>query len=132
MATEHIVEPTGPHPANALPDDVLWEIFTWNGNIFVKRGCLETALRSSQVCHSWRSFSLASPSLWGRLLDFRALNQKSDRWREEVLKRSGDSLLWVHATLAGLTSNAAPEQPFIYTLLESRWERIQHLRLADL
>ncbi|KDR66056.1 hypothetical protein GALMADRAFT_273768, partial [Galerina marginata CBS 339.88] len=92
-------------PITMLHFDILREIFLFNANIFTKRKCIETTRLSSQVCHSWRSLILKSPTIWGRLLELSELELSTDRWREEVLRRSGNSLLWVRGQVSGSLTN---------------------------
>ncbi|KDR66035.1 hypothetical protein GALMADRAFT_259864 [Galerina marginata CBS 339.88] len=120
-------------PITTLHSDILREIFLINANIFTEEKCLKNTCRSSQVCHAWRSLILDSPTIWGRLIELSALERCTKQWREEVLKRSGDSLLWVYGRTLGCLTR--PRQgtdiaEFFYHILDAHWERIEHLDIT--
>ncbi|KAF8904704.1 hypothetical protein CPB84DRAFT_1772625 [Gymnopilus junonius] len=123
--TEHRTEPRG---ILQLHEDILTEIFLWNANIFTAKNCVVTTRSASQVCQSWRSILLCSSSVWGRLMDLDTLNQKSNAWRQEILSRSGQSLLWIVGSKPSTTS-----QSFLFdSLLSLHWERIEHLQIRNI
>ena len=83
-------------PVHSLHDDLLWKIFSINANMFIDEGALTTTRLTSQVCQSWRSNLLNTTALWGRLIDFDSLHGlKGTEWAEELVRRSGTSLLWI-------------------------------------
>ncbi|KDR66063.1 hypothetical protein GALMADRAFT_148224 [Galerina marginata CBS 339.88] len=114
----------------SLHFDILREIFLFNANIFTEKNCLETTRLSSQVCHSWRSLILNSPSIWGRLFELSALEQSTERWGKEVLSRSENSLLWVYGSVSGCITHNQPGTKLFYHILAAHWERIQHLSIT--
>ncbi|KAF8963098.1 hypothetical protein BDZ97DRAFT_1920004 [Flammula alnicola] len=60
---------------------------------------LKTSRRSSQVCSHWQEIILRQSILWGSCIDFTALEQEKGDWREEVLRRTGNSLLSISAIM---------------------------------
>ncbi|PPQ86202.1 hypothetical protein CVT25_006906 [Psilocybe cyanescens] len=92
---------------------------------------LTTARLSSQVCRSWRRLLLDSPSIWGRLIHLDSLDQKNNHWREELLRRTQSSPLWVTGNVTGSTENPTPVRVFFYYLLQNPkcWERIEKLEI---
>ena len=95
-------------PISKLNSDVLREIFAMNtdenyGRIFLpselQLDCklipLIITRRSSQVCQAWRDIILGSPSIWASCIDLDVLNQKDDCWRNIVLQRTGQAMLFV-------------------------------------
>ncbi|PPQ97909.1 hypothetical protein CVT26_002995 [Gymnopilus dilepis] len=111
-----------------LPDDVLVEISLWNTNIFMDGECVKQTLAASQVCHRWRTSILHTPMIWGRLFDLNHLNQDSDNWRSEMLRRSGNAMLWIRGDVA---STARYHKFFFNDILRDRWSKIQHLRIYN-
>jgi len=113
-----------------LNEDILRSIFLINtdpdNEVNVTASALTTTRYSSQVCGYWRGLILQWPFLWGRLIDLHDLQQKTDFWRDEVLRRSGDSLLCVRANdvLNGFTEGGTK---FIGLLLRSHWHRMQKI-----
>ncbi|KAF8879774.1 hypothetical protein CPB84DRAFT_1965909 [Gymnopilus junonius] len=124
-------------PISKFNHDILREIFTWNANAFDDPAfrALTATRWTSQVCQSWRSCLLDSPTLWARLIDIDELNQKSSDWREEVLRRSNGCLLWLHATLEysdadSGTTELTPGRTFFFTVLDAHWDRLQRLQVS--
>lgn len=60
-------------PIHRLNHDLLLHIFEQNAHMFTDDNALITTRTASQVCQEWRSLLLATPFLWGRLLDFDVL-----------------------------------------------------------
>ncbi|KDR65684.1 hypothetical protein GALMADRAFT_1248600 [Galerina marginata CBS 339.88] len=119
-------------PITTLHHDIHREIFLSNANIFAEKKCLETTRLSSQVCHTWRSHILNSPTIWGRLLELSALERCTEQWREEVLRRSGDSLLWIYGHASGSFTYPRIGTKFFYRILNTYWERIEHLSMTTM
>ena len=134
------VQPTSsilPSPIYRLNEDILRSIFLVNveaavwefeGNKVVSSP-LTTTRHSSQVCGYWRRLILQWPFLWGRLIDLQDLQQNTDFWRNEVLKRSGDSLLCITAN-DGLETFTVGSVRFIFLLLKEHWHRVQKIDIA--
>ncbi|KDR76944.1 hypothetical protein GALMADRAFT_420443 [Galerina marginata CBS 339.88] len=118
------------HPISALHHDMLYEIFLWNADMFDDEYLPDAIRQSSQVCRAWRSCLLNSPDIWGRLIDLAVLDQKTDFWRDEILRRSGNSML----EISGSVSHAKfqvykPVDLFFFSILDSHWARIRHFRI---
>ncbi|KAF8965021.1 hypothetical protein BDZ97DRAFT_809257 [Flammula alnicola] len=131
-------------PIFKLHTELLLEIFSVNARIVIpyrnpgavrkpqasdprhrhRFSSLTITVRSSQVCGEWRKIILGDPLLWGSCIDFRVLAQKEDNWREEILRRTGDSLLSV---VVNLDRNSAALSKFFSALLNHHWTRIRHL-----
>ncbi|KDR80929.1 hypothetical protein GALMADRAFT_222530 [Galerina marginata CBS 339.88] len=124
-------------PISKLHTDVLWRVFAINAdmdNDFKSSYQYELAphsllalnvLRnSSQVCQRWRSLILESSSLWGCVIELRCLLQERNEWREEVIKRAGQSFLSIKGEVVDHPSNF---QEFVFKLLMDLWPRIRKL-----
>ncbi|KDR76945.1 hypothetical protein GALMADRAFT_278862, partial [Galerina marginata CBS 339.88] len=108
-----------------LHPDLLWLIFTMNSEIPPSTHVhdrLATARATSQVCRQWREMVLRSSALWGKLIDLDLLHQPN--WRDEVLSRTGDSLLWIQGKVS--LSN----REFFLTLLDQHWTRVQKMDIC--
>ena len=105
-----------------LHQDILWKIFTENTN---EDEPLTTARRSSQVCRQWRTIVLQSASIWGRSIDLDDLHQKTDDWRQEVISRTGQSLLWIFGSLSPDTLH------FFVPFIAQNWKRVRMLGIDD-
>ncbi|KAF4612968.1 hypothetical protein D9613_010893 [Agrocybe pediades] len=112
-----------------LYEDLLWRIFMENvefpeGFNFTKDvSPLITARRCSQVCKQWRRIFLSSPSIWGKMIDLNSLGQKTDEWRQAVLARTGEALLWVYGCMNQINA------PFLLCLLQQNWCRVQAISI---
>lgn len=105
-------------PISKLNRDLLWEIFgQWDS--------LDGVRNSSQVCRKWRGTLLESPSIWARNVELDALDQKSDCWRNLVLKRTGRAMLSVTGTQ--VVHSISPSLDFLANLLDKHWARIRDL-----
>lgn len=129
-------------PIRKVAEEILWLIFMINTEQSTTAPLpLDTTRRSSQVCRRWRSVLLGTSSIWGRLMDWRSLNQEADEWRNEVLRRSGTSLLWIkHPDVpsgkrprgCGWKLSRLPKPAneytllFFQTLIMENWERIEN------
>jgi hypothetical protein len=124
-------------PILKLHDDLFWSIFNWNANmaedksIFLSEPrALTTTHQSSQVCQRWRRIILYASSLWGNLLDLDMLSMGNDEWRDEILRRTGVSLLSVRSTLRPLAGSKSSRE-FFYSLFEKNWDRIRTLYISQ-
>ncbi|KDR70523.1 hypothetical protein GALMADRAFT_144794 [Galerina marginata CBS 339.88] len=78
--------------------DILSLIFDINAEVPSIKDALTFTRIYSQVCRAWRGAALDSTFIWGKLIDLDVLDKGADEWRSEVVKRSGDSPLWIKAT----------------------------------
>ena len=127
-------------PILKLHDDLLWSIFDWNADMtedkprafpyFSHRQALTTTLQSSRVCQRWRRILLYASSLWGKLLDLDTLSLGNDEWRDEILRRTGISLLSVRSSLQPLRESEHCRE-FFYSLFEKNWDRIRMLHISQ-
>src|SRR6267143_51188 len=121
---------TGLPPISMLHDDLLWHIFTFNTledddiiyDYSADSSLIDTR-HTSQVCASWRALILASSSLWANVINLEHLNQKSDDWRNEILRRTDHSFLSVKGNL----KEGTPATAFCLFLLSNHWTRIRRL-----
>ncbi|KDR74621.1 hypothetical protein GALMADRAFT_249525 [Galerina marginata CBS 339.88] len=117
-------------PIFNLDQGILWRIFSIlahiKGNDNNPRALISLR-RLSQVSTSWRELILASPSLWGRVIDFACLQQPSDDWRIEVLRRTDNSPLYIQAWLGHGDSRL---EAFLALILEKQWTRIRWLNIG--
>ena len=89
---------------------------------------LITARHTSQVCTFWRQIMLASPNIWANTMNLRHLQQESDAWRTEVLRRTGTALL----SLIGHRLRAdTPGTEFFFSLLKSEAGRIRRISTSS-
>jgi len=103
---------------------LLWKIFDSIPSENHQR--LQTLRHASQVCGSWRTLILSSTSIWGKSIDFEELNQKSENWRTEVIRRTGDSLLHIKSN----TFYLGRMERFLVSLITDSWHRIQSLNVV--
>ncbi|KDR76552.1 hypothetical protein GALMADRAFT_139473 [Galerina marginata CBS 339.88] len=114
-----------------LTEDVLWHTFYFVAQV-LDLSCHDSSeltdlRRASQVCASWRRLLLASSSLWGMAIDLNQLGQRTCHWREEVLRRTGNSLLDIHGFINAVTIVVL--ERFLASLLNDHWPRIRRLAL---
>ncbi|KAF4613273.1 hypothetical protein D9613_010853 [Agrocybe pediades] len=121
-------------PISILHEDLLFNIFLENTflefddklqepiSFYGRTSALTTARHCSQVSRQWRSIYLSSSFIWGRLIDVGELAQKTDDWRNEVIARTGEALLWVYGR-----SRSAKTPDFFHPFLLKNWERVQIL-----
>ncbi|KDR74869.1 hypothetical protein GALMADRAFT_141191 [Galerina marginata CBS 339.88] len=83
---------------------------------------MTTARRSSQVCQKWRELIVHSPVIWAKIIDLGILARKKGEWRNEILRRTGETTLCITGPL-DWTKSAV----YFCTLLARHWERIQKL-----
>ncbi|KAH9484575.1 hypothetical protein JR316_0004057 [Psilocybe cubensis] len=131
-------------PINKLSTEILVNIFSLNGHADAcyidlintaiddivptpeHEAALTVTRSSSQVCHHWREILLDSPKIWATSLDLHCLDQASDEWRNEVLRRTGNRLLTVVGTLTGEKHYL----DFFKEILANHWTRIRRLFLC--
>ncbi|KAF9536452.1 hypothetical protein CPC08DRAFT_717826 [Agrocybe pediades] len=119
-ACDPAIKPLGSCVMHHLPNELIYNIFLKNTE---RHSCYHHLDNRSQVCQLWRSMLLASPVIWGRLLEIDYFQVATDAWRKEILFRSGDALLWV-------TGRIIPSSlPFLQSILEEKWNKVQ---LVDL
>ncbi|KAF4612749.1 hypothetical protein D9613_011858 [Agrocybe pediades] len=122
---------------DALPLELLWKIFMINTERQIPYKAtalyiddepdsrLDTARSCSQVCRTWRTLLLQSPSVWGRLLYIQSFERTADEWRKAVISRVGDAPLWI----IGIVSDST--RPFILSVLQKKWHSVQVLVMRD-
>lgn len=81
----------------------------------------------SHVCRFWRDLTLQSSILWARSINLWNLDQKNSRWREEVMKRTGDASLALRGVITMVTK---PSTDLLLSILESHWTRLRVLNIA--
>ncbi|KAF4612745.1 hypothetical protein D9613_011874 [Agrocybe pediades] len=122
---------------DTLPPEIYWNIFMIN----TERGDepltsltviapesdhrLDTARHCSQVCRLWRTLLLQFSSVWGRLLHLQNLEHTTDAWMEVVASRIGEASLWITGYVTDST------RPFIFAILEEKWQNVQVLEIWD-
>lgn len=82
---------------------------------------------ASQVCRQWRTTILSSPTLRANALDLNFLTQKNGNWRNEVLKRTGESPLTVIADICFDNAWDGFPYSFLLKILDVHWHRIRTL-----
>ncbi|KDR67079.1 hypothetical protein GALMADRAFT_258485 [Galerina marginata CBS 339.88] len=119
-------------PIYNLDHNVLWSILNTitdcfpiepksNSSIYSP---LTTLRHVSQVCGDWRDLSLHSSLLWGKVVDLAALEMCTEKWRQEVIHRTGDSLLWIQGPVTRLSA------PFFFSVLNEHWGRIERISVS--
>jgi hypothetical protein len=128
-------------PVFKLDRDVLWHIFSISADSSKSRSSvpswhppsdpqfspLAITRQLSQVCKFWRRIVLESPSIWGKCLDLDLLHQQDDRWRREVLRRTGTALLIVRARLPLVYDPRVGLKKFFIDIISDHWARIRVL-----
>ena len=122
-----------------IPNEILLHIISLNANMadddffsyepHYKALCVTR--RTSQVSRRWRNLTLGTPEVWANLIDLEIFKtHTATDWREEVLRRSGESLLSVKGflTLCGRNWNLFGIE-IIFSFLDKYWDRIQHLNI---
>ncbi|KAF9539687.1 hypothetical protein CPC08DRAFT_717418 [Agrocybe pediades] len=120
---------------DALPPEIHWNIFMMNTErdnktleMYIPDSAdhrLDTARNCSQVCRLWRALLLQLSSVWGRLLHLQNLEHTTDAWREAVASRIGEASLWITGEVTDST------RPFIFPILEEKWQNVQVLEISD-
>ncbi|KDR77975.1 hypothetical protein GALMADRAFT_244940 [Galerina marginata CBS 339.88] len=134
-------------PIQSLNPDLLWLIFELNttqdstsDSVFGLSSnstsssqstipAIVTTRNTSQVCTSWRNILLESSSLWGRLIDLDMLDQPTNHWRNEILRRAGSAYLWITGNILGTTEQSTHVRTFFFSIIGDRdcWNRIQRI-----
>ena len=114
-----------------MPDDILLHIFSLNTNM-ADDDCephyraLYVTRCTSQVSRRWRILTLGSPMIWANLIDLEIFRTNTAKdWREEVLRRSGTSLLSVKVH----GDWRAVKNELLLSFLDKYWDRIQTLNI---
>lgn len=97
----------------------------WTNKTPETKYSLITLRHASQVCSSWRELILSTTSWWGCVIDLNLLDQKSDKWRNEILARSGESALEIRGRVP------FRDQHFLEMLFEKHLARIRVLHLIS-
>ncbi|KAF9554163.1 hypothetical protein CPC08DRAFT_727366 [Agrocybe pediades] len=107
-------------PLIRLPPELWLEIFMKNTEMDdLSHYRLETARHCSQVCQLWRTILLSSSSTWGRLLVLHEFERTADEWKELMLARVGNALLWIRGWISHSTWK------FFLTVVDRYWENVQ-------
>ncbi|KDR74849.1 hypothetical protein GALMADRAFT_565168 [Galerina marginata CBS 339.88] len=83
---------------------------------------MTTARLTSQVCQKWRELIVQSPLIWAKIIDLGLLARNNDEWKNEILRRTGETTLCITGPLDWKKSAG-----YFCTLLTRHWERIQKL-----
>ncbi|KAF4612743.1 hypothetical protein D9613_011876 [Agrocybe pediades] len=125
--TSLLKDEESPCTVQSLPPEVLLQIFLKNTELGdSSHHRLNTARYTSQVCRLWRVNLLGNGSVWGRLLELDYYRRSGDEWKNEVLSRSRDALLWITGSLSRLTA------PWLYSVLDKKWQNVQILDIQVL
>ena len=116
-------------PIQRLGHDLLLQVFEQNAHMFTEDDALITTRTASQVCQNWRSLMLATPLLWGRLLDFDALARYTGKgyWGDELVRRTGSSLLWIKARES--LAKDWPDQKLVEHFLKTVEENLHRIQI---
>ncbi|KAF9549176.1 hypothetical protein CPC08DRAFT_715510 [Agrocybe pediades] len=114
-----------------LPDDVKWHIFSMNASDHgtPKADRLRTTRIASQVCRNWRELIMGSSSTWGRLILIDGQQKKA--WMKEVMRRAGESKLWVEVEITSSPTVELPRHLFstFIGILQKHWDRLEVLEM---
>ncbi|KAF9552337.1 hypothetical protein CPC08DRAFT_714705, partial [Agrocybe pediades] len=125
------IEPNTTSINDYLSPELIWTIFYMNAtheDVTIKERLYNT-ISSSLVCKTWRSLLLNSASIWVHLIYVEHKRRQKDEEIEimhEILRRSGESPLHVHAILRPYRSGGA-YLDFLDHVLSNYWERIVRL-----
>ncbi len=114
-------------PVVHLNHDLLYHILQMNADMFVDRNALKTIRMASQVCRHWRDGILSMASLWAKLIDLSSLRGAADLWRDELMRRSGTSLLWIATPASTIWDDSTGIISFLSSVVDKNWNRIQKL-----
>ncbi len=115
---------TRPSPVRGMPYDLLLEIFKLNANMFTDDEALNITRATSQVCRSWRNVMLATPSIWAKLIDLDCVrNLILNKWRNELIRRSATSLLWIKAKKLNDINPGHYLVNFLFDVVHKHWNR---------
>ncbi|KDR82183.1 hypothetical protein GALMADRAFT_135543 [Galerina marginata CBS 339.88] len=126
-----------------LHEEVLRHIFELNADMYLEaetnsseesygqtpwdHRALNVVRHISQVCQYWRDLVISSSSIWGNVIDLYLLWQENGHWRNEVLRRAGNSSLCIKGVVS---DNGAPVRAFFDDLMKNHWSRIRKLDVA--
>ncbi|KAF4616413.1 hypothetical protein D9613_008246 [Agrocybe pediades] len=114
-----------------LPDDVKWQIFSMNASDHgtPKADRLRTTRIASQVCRNWRELIMGSSYIWGRLILIDGQQKKA--WMKEVIRRAGESKLWVEVEITSSPTVELPRHLFstFIGILQKHWDRLEVLEI---
>ena len=121
-------------PASSLCHDILHEIFSMNcpADEEFSEDCiadllddisLHTARYTSQVCSSWRTVMLSSPSIWAHILNLDHLSFANDNWTNEVLKRTKNCSLSIYVSLEPHWRSI----DLFFSIINDCWNRLQRV-----
>ena len=114
-------------PVVHLNHDLLYHILQMNADMFVDHNALKTIRMASQVCRHWRDDILSMASLWAKLIDLSSLHRASDLWRDDLMRRSGTSLLWIATPTSIIRGDSTGIVSFLSSVINKNWHRIQKL-----
>ncbi len=114
-------------PVVHLNHDLLYHILQMNADMFVDRNALKTIRMASQVCRHWRDGILSMASLWAKLIDLSSLHGAADLWRDELMRRSGTSLLWIATPASTIWDDSTGIISFLSSVINKNWHRIQKI-----
>ncbi|KAF4622510.1 hypothetical protein D9613_009433 [Agrocybe pediades] len=123
--------------ANTLNDvlspELLWAIFFINAthdNATAKER-VQITITSTHVCKAWRMLLLDAASIWGQLIYVEHKEQNDDKeidMMHEILRRSGESPLNVHAVLRSYRTGGGYRKLLDHVLV-NYWARIKRLEI---
>ncbi|KDR68134.1 hypothetical protein GALMADRAFT_146618 [Galerina marginata CBS 339.88] len=115
---------------NIYPE-ILWNILSILTEGFWTDNALKSIRLCSQLCQFWRQCILDSPSIWGKLINFNEFCHSKDQWMEEVMRRSGSTLLWIKGPIHGETADRTKAlETFFFSILNNHWDRIQRIHIG--
>jgi len=120
LSSSHNKTPT------TIDTDSLWQIFDIIAYENTSQSSIDTLRAASQVCIEWRRLLLSSTLIWAKLINLGIFKRKTKRWINEVLRRTGDSALYVQCTDARLSPTW---ESYLQTLLQENWYRIKLLNI---
>lgn len=109
--------------------DIIWRIclLIAEHDETIEMENLNTVRMVSQLCREWRAVIVNSPRIWSKLIHLRLGSPNLGNWRKEVMKRTGDMLLWIRGSV-GVSQEAFGD--FLLKLLEEEHHRIQRVDLS--
>ncbi|KDR68130.1 hypothetical protein GALMADRAFT_146614 [Galerina marginata CBS 339.88] len=114
----------------SLNSDILLTFISFLTEDFSTDDASKLSRNCSQLCQFWRQVILDSPSIWGKLINFNDFRHSNDQWMEEILRRSGSSLLWINGRVHGNTAERTEAlQTLFFAILNDHWDRIQKIQI---
>ncbi|KAF4622183.1 hypothetical protein D9613_009429 [Agrocybe pediades] len=116
-----------------LSPELLLTVFLMNAmhNDATTKERVQNTIASTHVCRAWRSLLIDTSSIWGQLIYVKHTERQNDKeidMMHEILRRSRESFLTVHAELRNYRTGGGHRKLLDHILI-THWPRIQTLEI---